>query len=175
METPRSRRISEIKGLENFHDYTVDVNGNVYSLKYNKRKRLKPGWAKKRDGYLFVRISDIKGNKKNFLIHRLVAMAFIKTDDNDFSMRIGHKNNNIRDNRIENLEWMKPKIRFIEEDYKASTLILEKVKEVHMASIRKGLPISKEDTFINTIIGNALDSYIKQYGLRKVMNFSDGS
>lgn len=43
------------------------------------------------------------GNRKNYVIHRLVAMAFIPNPNN--YPCVNHINENSRDNRAENLEW----------------------------------------------------------------------
>ena len=55
-----------------------------------------------RDGYLFVRLSN-KGKQKNYLIHRLVAIAFLPNPDN--LPQINHINEVKTDNRLINLEW----------------------------------------------------------------------
>lgn len=44
------------------------------------------------------------GKVKVFFVHRLVAIAFIPT--NDYSLQINHKNGNKQDNSVENLEWV---------------------------------------------------------------------
>lgn len=172
MNAPRIKRLSNVKGLENFVDYGVDTEGNVYSFKYNKIKILKPGWAKRRGGYLFVRLTDNRGNKKNLFVHRLVAMAFIPCDD--FTLEVNHINRNQQDNRIDNLEWMESKknknYNSTLKGFSLDDFILMKIKEVHIASIRKGLPIPDGHTFLNTILEGALEQHINQYGLRKLMN-----
>ena len=48
--------------------------------------------------------------------------------------------------------------------------VLAKMKEVHIASIRKGLPVVDSYSFMNSMIEGAIEQYIHQYGLRKVMN-----
>ena len=55
-----------------------------------------------RDGYLLVRLSN-KGKQKNYLIHRLVAIAFLPNPDN--LPQINHINEVKTDNRLINLEW----------------------------------------------------------------------
>ena len=102
MDIPKIKGLNEIFGLEEYNDYGVDADGNVYSWKTKKIKRLSPGWAKKRGGYLFVRLTGNNGRLKNLFVHRLVAMAFIPCDN--FSLEVNHLNRNQQDNRIENLE-----------------------------------------------------------------------
>jgi hypothetical protein len=109
---------------------------------------------------------------KNFYIHRLVAMAFLPTDD--FTLEVNHINHNQCDNRIENLEWVNRKrnMQHISEvkGFVLDQYITNKIKEVHAASHRKGLPVPNSYEFTNSIIEGALEQYIIQYGLRKVMN-----
>jgi hypothetical protein len=172
METPLIKNLKNIKGLELFEDYGIDPDGNAWSYKHNKLKKLRPGWAKKRGNYLFVRLSDKISNMKNFYIHRLVAMAFLPTDD--FTLEVNHINRNQCDNRIENLEWVNRK-RNMEHMSEIKGFVLDqyitnKIKEVHAASHRKGLPVPNSYEFTNSIIEGALEQYIIQYGLRKVMN-----
>lgn len=55
----------------------------------------------RRDGYL-----DVKLNDRRFLVHRLVAMAFIP-NPNGYP-EVNHKNGVRHDARSENLEWVTP-------------------------------------------------------------------
>ncbi len=173
MDTLRIKKLSEIKGLESFLHYGVDVDGNIYSWKNKRAKILKPGWAKRRGGYLFVRLSDINGNKKNLFVHRLVCMAFLPCDN--FSLHeVNHINRNQQDNRLENLQWItsenNKKYNKVIKGFVLDEFITTKIKEVHIASIRKGLPVPDGYSFLNSILEGALENHINQYGLRKVMN-----
>lgn len=78
--------------------YEVDTEGNVYSLRFNRKLSPKNNW----DGYLRIQLWD-HGKCKFVAIHRLIAEAFVPNPDN--KPFINHKNGNKQDNRAENLEW----------------------------------------------------------------------
>ena len=81
--------------------YQVSDLGRVRSLKFGRVKVLKGG--KDRYGYLQVHLW--KNNKgKTFLVHRLVAQAFIPNDD-ETKNQINHQNEVKSDSRAVNLEW----------------------------------------------------------------------
>ena len=88
----------DIPGYESL--YQVSNLGNVKSLKFGKEVILSPGM--RNDGYLLVNLWK-NGEKKGFLVHRLVAQAFIP---NPFNYPvINHKDHNRQNNNVENLEW----------------------------------------------------------------------
>lgn len=173
--------VDTIRGMENYPDYAVDVMGNIWSLKYNKFRKLKPSWAKKKDSYLIVRLADVKCNVKSFYIHRLVAMAYLPS--NDYSNQIRHLNKDLNDNRIGNLEWKYKQKRSYQYNSKTEKqeqvieekpsmiddFIIHKLKQAHIASHHKGLPVPDSYAFTNTMIDGALEDYINRYGLRKIM------
>lgn len=97
----------DVKGYEGL--YQVSNLGNVKSLDHIRRngtnkymqkgKILKP---QKANGYCYVRLSK-KGKTKQYLVHKLVANAFIKR--NYKYKEINHINEIKSDNRADNLEW----------------------------------------------------------------------
>lgn len=87
-----------VVGYENL--YEVSNFARVKSLKFGKERILKPGTN--RYGYLHVNL--YKNNKrKDFLVHRLVAEAFIPNPDN--LPLVNHKDENPSNNFSTNLEW----------------------------------------------------------------------
>lgn len=76
-------------------NYLVSNFGNVKHIKFNRQLKLE---VDKKKGYL-----KIKLNRKMYLVHRLVATAFVSNPDN---LPIVNHINGIRsDNRADNLEW----------------------------------------------------------------------
>lgn len=90
--------IKEYEGL-----YKVSNLGRVMSLRSyggDKHRLMSP--TKNGTGYLKVILSKNKTHKA-FLIHRLVAMAFLENPENlDF---VNHKDENKANNMADNLEW----------------------------------------------------------------------
>ena len=88
------------KEIKDFPGYTITDDGKVISYKF-KEPRIMKTWYQK-SGY-----ENIKLCKNNvtyhFLIHRLVAEAFIPNPDN--LPEVNHKDKNRQNNRVENLEW----------------------------------------------------------------------
>jgi len=92
-----------MKDIKNYKgQYAITPNGEVWS--YKSQKFLRKSTLKKM--YFRVGLRDSKkGQKRNcFLLHRLVAEAFIANPEN--KLEVNHINSNGLDNRIENLEWV---------------------------------------------------------------------
>lgn len=89
---------TDIDGFEGH--YQVSVDGEMKSFHNGKERILKPG--KNTNGYLTVDLYK-DGKRKTFLVHRLVAQAFIPNPDN--LPEVNHINEDKTDNRVENLEW----------------------------------------------------------------------
>jgi hypothetical protein len=165
----RTKRLSEIEGYEDINGYAINVDGELWSLKYKIPKLRKPVWSGTGEcRYLTFRVRDDYGSPKTLYLHKLVALAFLPCDDP--SRRVVHKNKDRSDNRLENLEW----VANIKEKQEALDFILqrslvERILQVHVAAQMKGLKVSDSYSFTTEMVENAIEGYIKQYGLRKVM------
>lgn len=99
------------KPIEEYYGYEVSNFGNVRSLsrltmgRWGKMKT-SPGRLLKPDehkfGYLRVELCK-DGKKKKYLLHRLVAAAFI--DNPEAKRTVNHIDSNRKNNHISNLEW----------------------------------------------------------------------
>lgn len=87
----------DIKGYEG--KYQVSNLGNVKSLHYNNTNREKVMKPSVRKGYLSVDL----GYRNPRLVHRLVAEAFLENPNN--LPCVNHKDENKRNNCVDNLEW----------------------------------------------------------------------
>lgn len=90
-------------GFLGFPLYDICSNGDVISLSYRggtREKKLMP--HKDTKGYLQVRLRNDNG-KRQFMVHRLVAYAFIHNPNN--LPQINHKDEDKTNNCVDNLEW----------------------------------------------------------------------
>ena len=89
-----------IIGYENL--YKINNYGEVLSLRSNKI--LKPN--NNGIGYFIIQLCK-NGKRKNYLIHRLVAEHFLDNPNN--LPEVNHKDEDISNNFVDNLEWCKHK------------------------------------------------------------------
>jgi hypothetical protein len=82
-------------------DYEVSNTGLIRNKITGKLLELKLG---KNESYYRVRLKNISKYRKYYLIHRLVAMAFIPNPEN--KPCVDHINTIGTDNRVENLRWV---------------------------------------------------------------------
>jgi len=97
----------EWKGIEGYEGiYSVSNLGRVKSLpRVGRKKELILVPTPNTGGYLTVQLRK-EGGRKCFLVHRLVMQAFIPTQE---SLEVNHKDFDITNNKISNLEWATPK------------------------------------------------------------------
>lgn len=86
------------KQIEKFPNYQISNLGNVKNIITNKI--LKPC---KHAGYYGLSLINSEC-KKHFLVHRLVAIAFIPNPEN--KPEVNHKDKNTNNNSVDNLNWM---------------------------------------------------------------------
>ena len=78
--------------------YLISQNGEIKNIKTNKILK-----GTIRNGYKMVKLT-IEGKKKDYLVHRLVAMTFL---DNPLNLpQVNHKDKNKLNNCVFNLEWV---------------------------------------------------------------------
>ena len=85
------------KNIDNY-DYEVSTKGRVRNLRTGRIMKGIPT----RGGYLQIGLFK-NGERKRFYIHRLVLETFNPTDDE--TLEVNHINENVQNNRLENLEW----------------------------------------------------------------------
>lgn len=91
----------DIKGYESL--YQVSNLGRIKSLNYNHTKKEKiMSLENNKSGYLRVAL-HLRKKQRHYLVHRLVAEAFIPNPNNYAC--INHKDENKQNNNIDNLEW----------------------------------------------------------------------
>jgi hypothetical protein len=88
--------------IPEWEKYTIYENGDVYSQKrQGGGGKLKPVLTKQ--GYLRVSFYDKNKKKKDFFIHRLLALGFIENPNN--KPCIDHIDRNRQNNNLNNLRW----------------------------------------------------------------------
>ena len=167
-----SRKVSEIEGLEEYKDYFVTVDGDVYSSKFNKIRKLKQGYLTTKGSYQIIRLCNGKGKVKNFYINRLIAQLFLINVNESWAVE--HINGNLEDNYVKNLRWMGRKISKDSDELDSERIYLGKevsdyIKLVHHAAIQKGIKVPEKLDFFQGVINQALEDYVNTFGLKKTM------
>ncbi len=98
MENAQNMEI--FKDIKGYKGYQISNYGRVWSEKSQKYLSLIPNNI----GYLQVKMIANNGKRKNELVHRLVALAFI--DNPDKKPEVNHIDRNKTNNTVENLEWV---------------------------------------------------------------------
>jgi len=168
---PIKRAIWKLPGMEDYLDYYIDTNGNVWSTKRNKVKILNTSWRKGPARYRVVCLADKYKRHKTFLVHRIVALAFLPHEE--YSKKtITHLNGIEFDNRLENLAWgcSKKERKKKEKTFWLTQKTFDRINRVVVAANKKGLPAATSNEFLDRIINTSVDEFIKQYGLHKIMD-----
>ena len=90
--------MENLKNVVNYEGlYIVSDTGKIFSIKYNREIK---SFTDK--SYQRVALSS-KAQRKNFLVHRLVALAFIPNPEK--KLFVNHIDGNTLNNNLSNLEW----------------------------------------------------------------------
>ena len=93
----------QYREIPNFEGYLISKCGKILSAKFIIPREMKTDLNK---GYKRVCLSR-KNVKKNMLIHRLLAMTFLKNYTED--LQVDHKDNNPLNNNLSNLRMVTPR------------------------------------------------------------------
>lgn len=135
-----------IRGYES--RYLISNKGEVFSVMSNKALNININTK----GRPFV-ILSLNGNTKTCEIHRLVAENWLTQENKDYT-QVNHKDENVLNNCVDNLEWCSPK-------YNANYGIRNS-----RASLKNSIQIVQEDKIrnIQRLFKNAVEAG-KYYGV----------
>jgi hypothetical protein len=91
--------LGRVKALER-EWYQKHYSGN--NSHYKTKERILKQREDKKTGYMYVALTKNKKQKK-YLVHRIVASAFISKKD--YENYVNHLDNNKKNNKFNNLEW----------------------------------------------------------------------
>ena len=122
----------------------IAITISVPQVRLGRVLKLNDVGIKCSDGYMKGVTLSKHGHNKRFLVHRLVAQAFIPNPNN--LQEVNHKNRDRSDNTINNLEWVSP------EENKAHAHISKKTLiELYKLSIQEG---QSAEVMLRTLISN---------------------
>ena len=98
----------EWKLIPNSKNYQINNFGRVRKVYANNSYKEITG-NKRKNGYLVIGIQMKNGKREFFLKHRLVAELFIPHSEYEWIVR--HKDNDLSNNSVDNLYWLKTDIR----------------------------------------------------------------
>jgi hypothetical protein len=150
--------LREVEGLKAYTDYYVDVRGDVWSTKHKGFRKLSSA-ANKKQGYLFVYLTDKNGVKKKHYVHRLVAKAFIPNPEN--FAEVNHINRNAYDNCVVNLEWCNRERNMTHcAETRGATIdevVIVKARKLHASLLKQGALDCDLHSFMNALLEGEID------------------
>lgn len=117
----RSTPMEIWKTIPNFSHYEVSTLGRIRHRVHKVVRKLK----RNKDGYLVIAIKDDFRARKTIPLHRLVALAFIKNENQ--LKTVDHINRCRSDNRLENLRWSSHRENMLNREFLTS---LERIKTI---------------------------------------------
>lgn len=125
-------KIANIRQIDNFSNYYVDDEGNVYKKDMTKIKPFNS------NGYFQVYMRDDENKRHVFGVHQVVAMAFLP--DYFEGCVVHHKDEDKHNNKVENLQI---EYRSNHSRHHADPTVLTKYIKEH-GSYNKGMKMSEE-------------------------------
>lgn len=84
-------------------NYYITEDGKCFNQKTGKYLK---GQSNYKNKYHSYNLTMPDGTKKRLYTHRLVAMAYLSNDDPENKNQINHKDGNVLNNCVDNLEWV---------------------------------------------------------------------
>lgn len=91
----------DIKRIEDLQYHYISNEGKIYSDYSGELKEISQ-YVDNKGKYKLITISE-KGTRYKYLVHRLVAKAFLPNPNN--LPEVNHKDYNTKNNNVDNLEW----------------------------------------------------------------------
>ena len=163
----------KLKVLELFDGLKIKVSedGKIYTFDHNvirkngrlddrKGKQLKPGI----DKYGYERVVLTKnGIRKTYLVHRLVALAYIPNIEN--KPTVNHKDGNKRNNNVSNLEWATHKEQKTHEI--KNGLCDKNIEALKISNKKRAIPIIFKENKYSSVREASRKTGICQWTIRK--------
>ena len=102
MTTQQQNEAIEFVPLLDFDNYEI-LNTYPFTIRHKDTHRVV---SESNDAYGYIIVSL---NRKQYKLHRLIALQFIHNDDPVNKYVVDHKNRNRHDNHLSNLHWTTPK------------------------------------------------------------------
>lgn len=98
------------KSIEGFNRYIITRDGRIYcKTRISKGRKNKGYWldmSQREDGYVSIKLTNSKGERNNYYLHRLAAESFIDKPECWQELQVNHKDGNKSNNVVDNLEWV---------------------------------------------------------------------
>ena len=98
--------LGRVRSLDRLVKYTKQYKDKQVETTHMFKGRILGGGIK--DGYRGV-ILTVDGVNKDYMVHRLVAQAFVYNDDPEHKIQVDHKDNDRSNNTAANLKWVTPR------------------------------------------------------------------